>query len=89
MSLTLSAYLTPMSTNRMRDEAIKLAGEAVELDKASKWPEALEKYMQAIERFLHVIKCESPVLAESRNLAVRTPHTLCSLRILFGYLLLV
>lgn len=43
--------------NKIRDDAVRLIGEAVELDKQSKFGEALAKYTQAIEYFLHLIKC--------------------------------
>lgn len=42
-----------------RDKAIELAKDAVNLDKAEKYEEALNKYKISLEYFVYVIKYET------------------------------
>ena len=38
-------------------KAVDLAKQAIELDKANKYEEAVQKYMQAVDFFLAALKC--------------------------------
>lgn len=57
-SIPLPPFRLHPAMSAVREEAIKMASEAVELDRQKRYQEALNLYMSAIERFLHVIKCE-------------------------------